>query len=700
MVCLVVFGQQCSNVPLERFETIGFISKSSNPFLIPPPTEFPIVRRYILLVDMSNSMISGPCQNDVEGGALFSTTPAYSVFDPSKNVGDPHDHRADGIDCKVSELLPIDKSSVVNINPDLLSLPIKFYETHPGIDFSGSRIEIVKQWLTEIINTSTPEMLKNTKVMLVPVSGGISQTKLEQSLKNAVGLSGVYQFTELSNPKVMAEVDWLRQEHLRNYALVRSSDVWRYETTSMGTTAPGSLLSLIYDAVTKDMRALNHDGMLSYADYDFVHLTDGILSPKPDAMTKVLNFYSTCATCAANPKSCAGICSSLVQKMQTAWGVPADNELSQLDFRLGLLQSLPQFFGAGNFRLNFVQMYKDRTAKSRPLESNFLEDLVPLFTKRNSRFTLWQADSEKPPFRLLGSYRNSVSYKMTDLFLLNLNVRPDANGVLKIDSDGDGLFDYEEIALGANPHVARSNGYCLDSFIAHEAYATRCKAMAASRSCDPTLDSDGDGLNECEEMLLGTDPFDFDTDGDGIPDLYEWIYGFNPLSSDIDKDNNGDGFTNIYNFSRGLGPIADVQRLNPKVVSNYEVNYLSREKMKSDNASELWVESYQVLLRHLPVMEIQPVDFSKQVPLFASRVSDDPHEREVNLIPESDSLLSYPTQKFTNKMVGLMRLVDRDEPDRIFWRIYKVDIPVSQTVTQPQLDLSNFHLIRTRDRGM
>lgn len=37
----------------------------------------------------------------------------------------------------------------------------------------------------------------------------------------------------------------------------------------------------------------------------------------------------------------------------------------------------------------------------------------------------------------------------------------------------------------------------------------------------PSADSDGDGLTDSEELLLGTNPFNPDTDGDGLSDGQE-----------------------------------------------------------------------------------------------------------------------------------------------------------------------------------
>ncbi len=43
------------------------------------------------------------------------------------------------------------------------------------------------------------------------------------------------------------------------------------------------------------------------------------------------------------------------------------------------------------------------------------------------------------------------------------------------------------------------------------------------------VDSDGDGLTDAEEEALGTDPNNPDSDGDGYTDAFENFYGTDPL---------------------------------------------------------------------------------------------------------------------------------------------------------------------------
>ena len=56
------------------------------------------------------------------------------------------------------------------------------------------------------------------------------------------------------------------------------------------------------------------------------------------------------------------------------------------------------------------------------------------------------------------------------------------------------------------------------------------------------VDSDGDGLSDAEEMALGTDPDLVDTDEDGLGDREEEnVYGTDPLDADTDGDTYTDG---------------------------------------------------------------------------------------------------------------------------------------------------------------
>jgi hypothetical protein len=58
---------------------------------------------------------------------------------------------------------------------------------------------------------------------------------------------------------------------------------------------------------------------------------------------------------------------------------------------------------------------------------------------------------------------------------------------------------------------------------------------------DGTLDSDGDGLTDAEEAALGTDPLAPDSDFDRITDLDELFLGLDPLDPDVDDDLLDDG---------------------------------------------------------------------------------------------------------------------------------------------------------------
>ncbi len=104
-----------------------------------------------------------------------------------------------------------------------------------------------------------------------------------------------------------------------------------------------------------------------------------------------------------------------------------------------------------------------------------------------------------------------------------------SQAVAGMDHDGDGIDDRDELALGTDP-------------------------------ANP--DTDGDGLNDGNETALGTNPLVFDTDGDGLSDGDEVnLYGTDPLKADSDGDGLGDG-TEVLAGSDPNNPDSDGDGLN------------------------------------------------------------------------------------------------------------------------------------------
>jgi hypothetical protein len=130
------------------------------------------------------------------------------------------------------------------------------------------------------------------------------------------------------------------------------------------------------------------------------------------------------------------------------------------------------------------------------------------------------------------------------------------------DSDGDGLSDAEEEALGTDPLNPDSDGDGVGDGIEKRLAAPGSEfdplVPVQFKECltltDLTADHDLDGLNDCEEAVLRTDPYLVDSDRDGVPDLIEVRLGSNPLSDDRLIDSDMDGIANGEEVRRGLDP--------------------------------------------------------------------------------------------------------------------------------------------------
>lgn len=97
------------------------------------------------------------------------------------------------------------------------------------------------------------------------------------------------------------------------------------------------------------------------------------------------------------------------------------------------------------------------------------------------------------------------------------------------DSDGDGIADGDEVDYGLNPN---ENSALVDSDNDDLSDADECRY--GTDMYNP--DTDGDGVNDGVEVSLGLDPNNEDSDDDGLRDGDELLIGTDPNNPDSDDD--------------------------------------------------------------------------------------------------------------------------------------------------------------------
>lgn len=136
---------------------------------------------------------------------------------------------------------------------------------------------------------------------------------------------------------------------------------------------------------------------------------------------------------------------------------------------------------------------------------------------------------------------NTLKLKRFIAFNRNVVVRA---GQALADSDGDGLPDSDEDVLGTDALLMDSDQDGLMDGL-EVRMGLDPLVLDVINGCNLSLDEDGDRLNTCEERVLGTDPCIGDTDGDAVPDLVETLSMTNPLVPEDLLDSDRDGITNV-----------------------------------------------------------------------------------------------------------------------------------------------------------
>jgi hypothetical protein len=166
------------------------------------------------------------------------------------------------------------------------------------------------------------------------------------------------------------------------------------------------------------------------------------------------------------------------------------------------------------------------------------------------------------------------TFSLTQLVASNFSAPPESD-ITKADTDSDGLLDADELMLGTNPwdpdtdHDGFSdgvevyfharggtfdpagvfvNGGCQG---AYPETSMKMPGMDGGSCLDfgcpdnlKGVDSDCDGLTDCDEQLIGTNSLKVDSDDDGIPDAVEWQMKTSPSNKDLGEDPDNDQVPN------------------------------------------------------------------------------------------------------------------------------------------------------------
>ncbi len=130
----------------------------------------------------------------------------------------------------------------------------------------------------------------------------------------------------------------------------------------------------------------------------------------------------------------------------------------------------------------------------------------------------------------------------------------DGNGVgydvSSLDSDGDGIPDYYEILMGMDPYSADGDDGAFGDLDGDglDNYAEYLAGTSAN-----SADTDGDGISDyferdTEQSLTYGDMYD---DGDGMPSAWELDNGLDADKFDAHEDKDADGWTNIEEYIAG-----------------------------------------------------------------------------------------------------------------------------------------------------
>ncbi|MEL7371070.1 MAG: VWA domain-containing protein [Myxococcota bacterium] len=249
-------------------------------------------------------------------------------------------------------------------------------------------------------------------------------------------------------------------------------------------------------------------------------------------------------------------------------------------------------------------------------------------------------------------------FTLKNMVVSNVNTRPtltfvsadDRIGRATGDSDGDGLSDEVENRVGSDILLEDTDG---DGF--HDFLEVRLSASGFD-PLDPSdadcalaidrLDTDGDGLRDCEERFVGTSRNFVDSDADGFPDAIELRYGTNPVSDDSLVDLDFDGARNGDELRGHSDPVVNDAANRSGVAYRYEVVEQRLENVPPDSAAAAAMQAgqacYEFRVENVTLVETADGGRNRILLYVGQAPFDDPTDRGVFRVACVEQTFVFP----------------------------------------------------------
>lgn len=175
------------------------------------------------------------------------------------------------------------------------------------------------------------------------------------------------------------------------------------------------------------------------------------------------------------------------------------------------------------------------------------------------------------------SFRRQLALKSFLAFAAN--ARPIAELLPATDSDGDSLSDEDEDRIGTDPGNPDTDLDGVSDYLEDRLRNAGFDPLdGADADCAVSpgddynrRDEDGDGLRNCEERYLGTNPRLYDSDADGFPDFVEMSLRSSAVEDDTAADVDRDGVLSGFELRDHTDPLRDDREEAGRIRYHYDL---------------------------------------------------------------------------------------------------------------------------------